>query len=198
MGHIIKLHDKLETPPDNLITLEPWEFRRADWENAHFIQMLRSQSEKLERHRKEVYQEKNKAIRHLPPHFILRGGMAYTIRGLYMNRNNEGSMREVYYLAGLIDCMINQISPLLRTDLIRDMYKKIMELKNVFNLNWYGQIDHVLFPIDGHLYNLPEYRQTLSKARTMKALYFFIREGTDEMFDIFSLEYTFYTPGRRS
>jgi len=122
--------------------------------------------------------------------------MAYTIQGIYINRNNERNMREVYYLAGLMDCMINQINPLLRTDLIRDIYKKAMDLKRILNLNWYGQIDQVLFPIDIRFYNQLEYREALSRARTMKDLYGFIREGTDEMFDILSLEYIFYTPGR--
>jgi hypothetical protein len=196
MGEIIKLKEKDEGPPDNLIASEPWEFRRADWESKHFIQMLKSQSAKLENHRKEIYQRGEKGVWHLPAHFTLRGGMAYTIQAIYTNRNNERKMREVYYLAGLIDCMINQVNPLLRTDLIRDMYKKVMALKNELNINWYGQLDQVLFPVDDHYYSAIAYRQTLSRARSMKELYHLIREGIDEMFDILSLEYVFYSPGR--
>ena len=105
-------------------------------------------------------------------------------------------MREVYYLAGLIDCMINQVNPLLRTDLIRSMYKRINTLKKGLNINWYGHLDQVLFPIDVQFLNTVEYRDTLSSAKTMKALYRFIREGIDEMFDILALEYVFYSPGR--
>jgi hypothetical protein len=122
--------------------------------------------------------------------------MAYTIRGLYQYRNEESKMRQVYYLAGLIDCMINQVSPLLRTDLIRDIYKNVMALKGALNVNWYGQMDQVLFPIDDHLYSETDYQGSLSRAGSMKELYELIREGADEMFDILSLEYTFYTPGR--
>ena len=196
MGEIIKLNEKDGGPQDNLICSEPWEFRKADWGSKHFIQMLKSQSAKLETHRKEIYQKGEKGVWHLPGHFTLRGGMAYTIQAMYTYRNNERKMREVYYLAGLIDCMINQVSPLLRTDLIRDMYRKVMALKNELNINWYGQLDQVLFPVDDQYYSAVEYKQTLSKAGSMKELYRLIREGIEEVFDILSLEYVFYSPGR--
>jgi hypothetical protein len=196
MGEIIRFKEKGGEPPDNLIAIEPWEFRKADWESKHFIQMLKSQSSKLEAHRKELHLRGDKGVWHLPSHFTLRGGMAYTIRAIYMNRNNEGRMRDTYYLAGLIDCMINQVNPLLRTDLIRDMYKKVNLLKNELGINWYGELDQVLFPLDEQYYSAVEYRQALSSARSMKDLYHLIREAMDEMFDILSLEYVFYSPGR--
>jgi hypothetical protein len=50
MGKVLQFK---EAPPDNLITLKPWEFRAADWESRHFIQMLKSQATNLEKHRKE-------------------------------------------------------------------------------------------------------------------------------------------------
>ncbi len=99
-------------------------------------------------------------------------------------------------MAGLIDCMINQVNPLLRTDLIRDMYKKVITHKKELNISWYGQLDQVLFPVDDQFYSSRKYRQTLARAKTMKELYDLIREGIDEMFDILSLEYVFYSPGR--
>ena len=195
MGKLLDLDKKLE-PPDNLITLKPWEFRRVDWESKHFIQMSKSLSAKLERHRKEVYKKGERRVGCLPAHLVLRSGMANTIQSLFTYRDNERRMREVYYLAGLIDCLINQVNPLLRTDLIRDMYKNINRLKTDLNISWYGHVDQVLFPIDAQFYNSDEYRVSLSRAKTMKKLYRFIREGTDEMFDILSREYVFYSPGR--
>ena len=195
MAKIIQLKEKRATPPDNLLSPKPWEFRRADWENKHFLQMLRSQSAKLEKHRVEVCQNRLERISQLPIHFVLKGGMAYTIQGVFNRRNNEEKMREVYYLAGLVDGMINQVSPLLRTALIKDIYKKVLTLRKILNVNWYGHLDQVLFPIDTYFYNPMEYREKLSGAGSMKEFYRLIREGTDEMFDILSLEYVFYTPG---
>ena len=198
MSKIIHLKEKRDTPPHNLLSSKPWEFRRADWENKYFLQILRSQSAKLEKHRAEVYQKRIQRISQLPIHFVLKGGMTYTIQGVFNYRNNEEKMREIYYLAGLMDGMINQISPLLRTDHIKDIYRKVLTLRKILNVNWYGHLDQVLFPIDTFLYNPVKYREKLSGATSMKDFYRIIREGTDEMFDILSLEYVFYTPGREA
>jgi hypothetical protein len=131
----------------------------------------------------------------LPPHFLLKDSRAHTIHAILTYRNNGEKMREVYYLAGLIDCMINQTNPLLRTDLIKVMHKKIATLKNILGVNWYGQMDQVLLPIDELFFNQQEYRQRLSKAITIKEFYSIIRAGTDEMYDILSSKYIFFTPG---
>lgn len=135
-------------------------------------------------------------IGHLPPHYVLKNGMDNTIRALFRYRKDEGKMREVYYLAGLIDCMINQVTPVLRTDLLRDMYKRVMTMRSVLHVNWYGTIHQVLLPLDGAFYNEPVYKDALEKAASMKELYRFIRDAMNEMFDILSREYTFFSPGR--
>ena len=195
MARIIDLEERRNRPPDNLITSRPLEFRRAGWDNTDFIMMRRSQSEELEKRRGENLREGRPGVQSLPPHFVLRGSMAYTARGLYIHKENASSMRDVYYLAGLVDCMINQVSPLLRTDAIRDLYRKISTLKQTLNVNWYGPIDQVLFPIDGHLYNLEAYRRSLTAAATIQELYRAVREGIEDMFAVLAAEYVFYTPG---
>lgn len=198
MAKIIDLKERLDNVPDNLITSRPWEFRRSDWGSNSFIQMVRSQSKKLEEHRREVYKTRGKRISSLPPHFVLKSGVENTIKGLYKFRENRDRMLDVYYLAGLIDCMINQVNPLLRTDLISDIYKKINTLKSVLSIRWYGKVDHVLLPIDIQFYNLLEYKARLVEIKTLREMYTIIRTGTKEMFDILSAEYIFYVPGRGS
>jgi len=188
MGKVINFSKKPETTPVFLITSNPWEFRRTYWESRYFIQILKDHWEKI-----EIKEEKS--IK-LPSHFLLKDSMAYTIHGIYKYRNNIEKMKEVYYLAGLIDCMINQTNHLLRTDLVKDMYKKITTMKSILYINWYGHMDQVLLPIDVRFFNRNEYRNGLSKAETMKKLYRMIREGTDEMFDILSYKYVFFTPGK--
>jgi hypothetical protein len=195
MAKILRFKEGSGSPPGNVITLKPWEFRGADWESRHFIQMLKSQSAKLEQHRKQVY-EKGARVSQVPPHFVLKGSMAYTVQGIYLYRTNEANMREVYYLAGLIDCMINRVAPLLRTDVIKDIYKKAMTLKTLLNITWYSAFDQVLLPLDSQFFNEYEYRNKITGASSAQELYGLIREGTDEMFDILALEYTFYTPAR--
>ena len=130
MGKIIPLRRKRDAPPDNLIVSAPFEFRRSDWDALWFTQMLKHQSAALEMHRKETLQRGETGVSRLPAHHALKGGAAYTIYGMYAHKNDGAKMREVYYLAGLVDCMINQVKSLLRTDLIRDVYKKVMALKS--------------------------------------------------------------------
>jgi hypothetical protein len=113
---------------------------------------------------------------------------------MYNYRENEEKMREVYYLMGLVDCMINQVNPILRTDLIRAIYKEVFKLREALKVHWYGPITQILLPLDSMFYNEFEYKALVSSAGTMKDLYRVIREGTEEMFDILSLEYVFYCP----
>jgi len=120
--------------------------------------------------------------------------MQSTIKGIFAHRDLEDKMRDVYFLAGLIDCMINQINPVLRTALLRDMYKKVFRMKKDLGITWYGPLNHVLLPIDSRLFDVLTYRDALAVAGNMKALYEKIREGTTEMFDTLSANYIFYFP----
>lgn len=194
MGKLVKLVSKSVQPANNLISMKPWEFRRAYWETPYFIQMLKSQSVELENHRLEVCGPAKKGGVRLPPHHILDGGMSYTIRALFAHRDNEKWMRDVYYLAGLMDCLINQVNPILRTDLLRDMYKQIFSLKNRLNINWYGPLDQVLLPLHAQFHQEAGYRSSICGAATLKDLYGTIQKGTHEMFDILSHEYVMYCP----
>ena len=194
MAEIIDIKSKLPKAQDHPVTTGPWEFRRPQWETSHFIQMLRSQSDKLEAH---LAKDKNKATNpqiNLPIHFVLSQGMAYTIRGIYQNRLNKEKMLEIYYLAGLMDCVINQVNPILRTALLRGMYKKIFAMKEALKVHWYGPVDQVLLPVDAQFFNEFEYRSSLKTARTLKDLYAAIKKGTEEMFDVLSKAYVFYCP----
>ncbi|MBW2030513.1 MAG: hypothetical protein JRJ03_10715 [Deltaproteobacteria bacterium] len=196
MAHIVNLKKRRPATPENLITSRPWEFRRSDWGSVHFVQMLRSQSARLEEHRRARFEErKDEAVGQVPPCFTLKGGVGYTVHSIFLHRDHEPMMRDIYYLAGLVDCMINQVSPILRTSGIRDLYNKITTLQTLLSVKWQGPLDQVLCPIDNHLFSPVEYRRTIGDAGTVTRLCESIREATDTMFDILSHEYVFYTPG---
>ena len=195
MGQVIDIRKGRKCPLDNLITKTPWEFRWANWKVSHFVQMLKSQSLELENHRRAVRARGGTGVWEVPSHFLLKGGLAHTIRALWANRDNERKMRDIYYLTGLMDCMINQINPILRTDLLRDLYKKVFALKASLMVNWYGPLDQVLLPIHPQFYNESAYRSAIARAATMKDLYGIIERETAEMFDILSSGYVFYCPG---
>lgn len=194
MAKILHLEPKIPGPPDNIITARPFEFRRPFWETTRFIQMGRAGSRDLERHRTENYSKGGAVTGQIPPHHSLTGGMDSTIRALFIHREDEQKMREIYYFVGLVDCMINQVNPLLRTDIIRDMYRKVFKMREDLKIHWHGNISQILLPIDSVLFSENEYKALVSKAGSMKELYKTIKSGTDEMFDILSLEYVFYCP----
>jgi hypothetical protein len=195
MGQVIDIRKGRGHPLDNLITRTPLEFRWAGWKVSHLVQMLKSQSSHLENHREAVHACGGTGVWEVPSHFSLTGGLAHTIRALWANRHSERKMRDIYYLAGLMDCMINQVNPILRTDLLRDLYKKVFALKESLTVNWYGPLDQVLLPTHPHFFNESAYRSAVARAATMKDLYGIIERETAEMFDILSLEYVFYCPG---
>ena len=187
MGDLIRLEDRVKGSARGIISSGPWEFRKPPWRTLYFTQMLR------------VFLEEtpcdSKTFPQMPPHFVLKGGLAYTILSMYANRKNEKEMREIYYLIGLMDCMINQVNAILRTDLLRSMYKQVFAMKEKLNLHWHGTLDRVLLPIDSRLFNDLEYRSLLNRAGTMKELYQTIRQGTETMFDTLALNYVFFCPG---
>jgi hypothetical protein len=186
MGKVIDLANRRKGPLKVLPAPDPWRFRKGLWRTSHFVQMRLALAETLE--------YKPEGLATLPPHFSLTGGMSFTVRAMYVNRSNEEKMREIYYLVGLTDCMINQVHPILRTDLLWAMYKKVFSMKEALKVHWHGNLDQVLLPLDLEFFDDITYRASLTQAETLKELYEAIREGTDEMFDILSLEYIFFSP----
>ncbi len=193
MGKIVPLGTRRGRDRNNLITTTPWEFRWSDGGSHFFSQVPKGQAASLKEGEVSCGCE---GLGPLAGSRHLKGGLACTVRALFLQRHNEEKMRQIYYLAGLVDCMINRRHPLLRTHHIRGFYGKIMTLKSVLCLNWYGSIDQVLLPVGEDDRFTREYPAALSRAETMKELYRIIREATDEMFDTLSRDYVFYAPGR--
>ena len=189
--------ENIKQAPDNIIVRDPFEFRRSDWQSGFFLQMTKRNSEWLEEQRYTLFSQGKTGIGQLPPHYSLQGGLAGTIGALFTYRHEEEKMRKVYFLVGLIDCLINQVNPILRTVMLRDLYNKVQQLRTELGVRWAGTLDHVLLPIDGIFFNEMEYKRHLATASTLKALYGVIEEGTQEMFDILSVEYVFYCPYRK-
>jgi len=188
MGKLLQFK-KGDGPQNNLITAHPMEFRRARWSSTNFIQMRRALSERYE---KEFESKLHNAT--IPPHFVLNMGLEYTISALFYYRNSPETMKEVYFLAGMVDLLINKVCPILRTDLIRRLYNKVFELKNRLNIFWAGPINQVLLPIEPHLYDESRYRASLHELKNLKDLYSFLMEESQEMFIILCKEYVFYCP----
>ena len=103
-------------------------------------------------------------------------------------------MRRVYYLAGLMECVTNVPSPILRTDLLRRVYQSIMEERERLRVVWRGHVRHFLLPLHTEFYNPNRFHHHLVSAQSLKDLYQAIQGETDTQFDLLVERYVFYLP----
>ena len=196
MAEVIDLTEKFQNL-DNLLALQPLEWRRAEWLTGYVIMCTREESKQFEAHRREAYQVKgHKHIGSVPNHFKLDGGYHYTVMGLFRHRDDETIMRRVYYLAGLMEAVTNAPSAILRTDLLRRVYQSIMEERERLGVVWRGHIRHFLLPLRPDFYNSNLLFHQIGSAESLKDLYQKIQAETDAQFDILAQHYVFYLPER--
>jgi Fe-S oxidoreductase len=180
---------------DNLITAQPLEFRRGDWRTGFAMMCDRKESIRYETHRLEALRSPNhQHIANVPNHFSLDGGYHFTLLGLFRYRNDEALMRRVYKLAGMMECVTNAPSSILRTDLLRRFYQSILEEREALKVLWRGNIRHFLFPLNPEYHNPNLFLFNISNAQSLKDLYEVIESETDEQFRILSRSYVFYLP----
>ena len=194
MAELIDLTRKFQNL-ENLIAAKPLEWRRGDWLTGHAMICTREESKRFEAHRLEAYQvEGHKHIGFVPNHFKLDDGYHYTVMGLFHHRDDEAMMRRVYYLAGLMECVTNVPSPILRTDLLRRVYQSIMEERERLRVVWRGHVRHFLLPLHTEFYNPNRFHHHLVSAQSLKDLYQAIQGETDTQFDLLVERYVFYLP----
>lgn len=180
---------------ENLIARRPLEWRRGDWQAGYALMCTREESARFESHRQEALQVKgHRHIGCVPNHLKLDGGYHYTVLGLFRHRDDEAMMRRVYLLAGLMECVTGASSPILRTDLLRRIYKSILEERERLQILWRGNARHFLLPLYASHYNPNLFFHRIASAETLKDLYESIQAETDRQFDILSQFYVFYLP----
>lgn len=100
----------------------------------------------------------------------------------------------MYRLAGLMECVTNASSPILRTDLLRRFYKDILEERAELNVVWRGSVRHFLLPLHSEHYNPNLFQNAVINASTLKDLFEAVQSETNAQFDIISRHYMFYLP----
>ena len=121
--------------------------------------MVNSEAKKFEIHRREVLSKQHSHIAYVPNHITLKDGVEFTLRGLLRHRENPERMREVYYLAGLMECLMKVEQPVLRTALVRTYYQTVLDLKERLGVNWHGKSQYFLFPLFPMHYDLNSFFQ---------------------------------------
>ena len=193
MGDVIKL-DRKDSVPDNTIISSTFQFRWADWDSGNPIQCTIKEAEKYERHRSRTIREGHKHISFVPSHFVITDGSFYTIRGIFMYRKDEDRALDLYYLAGLMECIVNSTAPILRTDLLRSVYKQIISLRGSLGMKWQGNINHFLLPLHPEFYKPELFLTKVNMSKTLNELFKTIRIEIQTQYDILKANYVFYLP----
>ncbi|MBW1979829.1 MAG: hypothetical protein JRJ12_01290 [Deltaproteobacteria bacterium] len=193
MARIIPF-DRGHQADDNLISQAPLEFRRGDWLRGEIIQCLRSEASKYQAHRREALRKGHRHLRFVPEHFSLVGGCNYTARALFRWRQEEDKARDLYRLAGLMECVVNGTCPVLRTDLLHSIYKTISELRQQLRVSWLGGSRQFLLPLHAKYYERTAFFAKICEARTLKGLYDIVELEASVQFDLLATEYVFYLP----
>ena len=194
MADVIDLTSRLPEA-NNLITLRPLEFRKGDWKHGLPLMCTRPESARFEEHRaKALASPGHQHIAYVPNHLSLDDGSWCTLLGLFRNREDESLMRRVYHLAGLMECVTNASSPILRTDLLRRVYQAISEEREALKVTWRGRITHFLLPLHPEYHNPNLFPHLISGAETLKDFFDVNRMETDAQFDVLARHYVFYLP----
>ncbi len=180
--------------PDNTLTDKPWRFRRAEWAAAQPLMCGLHQAALFEDHRREVYRPGHFHIRELPLGVPLEAGQVITIRGVFRHREAEENMRRVMFLAGLMEVMINHPCPILRTDLIRNVYQRLETLSADLGVVWRGQSNRFLPTLSPRLYHPNRLSGRLAVINNLQVFYDTLRAETDDQFDLVAKHYVFYVP----
>ncbi|MEN6441101.1 MAG: hypothetical protein ABFD97_21240 [Syntrophobacter sp.] len=195
MADIIDFSGRLK-PASNLIVQKPLEFRKGDWLAGSAILCTREESMRFEAHRQKMVQAQDRPFMSLVPnHITLDGGYHFTAAWLFRFREDEASMRRLYRLAGLMECVTKAPSPILRTDLVRRFFKIINEEKESLNVTWKGNVQSFLLPLLPQHYAPNLFINALQSAGSLKDLLILIEEHTDKQFECLARHYVFYVPG---
>ena len=194
MAKILSFPGGRSEPPDNNIALKPIRFRRAEWATDTPIQCGLHQAAEFEHHRQEVWRPGHGHIQKLPAHIAVTGGAGVTLRHLFKRRSDAEAMRQVYFLAALMETIINLACPILRTDLIRNVYQRIHDLSAEYGVQWHGHSSSFLLALPPNVYPPNLMSQALAEVENLQVFYDTIRREADAQFDLIARHFIFYVP----
>ncbi len=193
MAEVIDLVQRKKA--STLVTAYPVEFRWGEWTSGTAWLCARSESEKFEAHRLEARRHPGHShIQWLPNHVKLDGGSHYTAKALFRYRDDEGAMRRIYRLAGMMECVTRGVSPVLRSDLLRRLYDAILEERKALQVVWRGSVDRFLLPLYLHHGVVERLLARLMPLESLKELFVVIDQETAFQFNLLASDYVIYVP----
>ncbi len=180
---------------DTLLCRRPLEFRLGNWPTGFALLCTRGEARRFEhRLQQQAGDSQSDPIVKVANHIRLDDGCHFTVQGLFRHRRDEDRMRRVYRLAGLMECVTSVSSPVLRTDLLRHVYRTILDERAALAVAWRGNVTHYLLPLYCQHYNRDLFFHRVRTAESLKAFYSVIADETEEQFRVLSRDYVIYVP----
>lgn len=181
----------------HVISDSPYRLRWGDWRTAHIIQVHVHPAAIYEDQRQEALAQGRDPGGQMPPHFVLDGGMHETAQAFLRHRQNEEALREVTYLAALMEALVNTPCAILRTDLIRRVYQEVEGLSQRLGLRWRGRAGHFLLPLNEDAGNPQALEQRVAPLDNLQEFFRTLKEIAGQRHQALAKGYVIYYPRHR-
>ena len=202
MSKIIKLpgsSSPVEKPelPNNVITNGPLRLRWGDWRTNKIIQVHVGPAAAFEDHRAECFAKGLDHTGDMPSHFALDGPSHDTALALLRHRNDAEKLIQVNYLAAMMEALVNTPCAILRTDLIRRVYREVEVLGKALGLSWHAVEGRFLLPLDEDAQNPEAFSSRLSRLDNLSEFFAVLKDVAQRRHDILAKKYVLYYPRQK-
>ncbi len=181
----------------HIISQGPYRLRWGDWRTVNIIQVHVHPAAIYEDQRQEALAQGRDPGGQMPPHFVLDGGMHETAQAILRHREDEEALRQVNYLAALMEALVNTPCAILRTDLIRRVYQEVETLSNRLGLRWRGRAGHFLLPLNEDALNPQMLEQRVAPLDNLQEFFRTLKEIAGQRHQALAKSYVIYYPRQR-
>lgn len=191
----IELHPKDRGgPADNVITDQPMRLRWGLWRTGHVLQVGLQAAAQYEDFRTECHTSGQDPSGRMPPHFTLDADLRDTAMALLRFQDDPSAQEDVCYLCALMEALVHTPCAILRTDLIRRVYREVESLGKKLSLRWQAGDGHFLLPINEDAGDPNQFRRRVAPLDDLKAFFATLRALAQERYQKLATQYVFYFP----
>ncbi len=194
MSDIIKFPDKGLPGRDNVITTKPMRLRWGEWRSNKILQVHVGAAAIYEDFRQECIEQGHDPASQVPPAHELSGGIRETALALLRFRNNEQQQRRAYYLAALLEALITAPCAILRTDLIRRVYREVETLSDELGLRWSSHSGRLMLLLEQDAKDPDMMNKRLENIDNLSRFFDEIRDISGSRYQALATNYILYYP----
>ena len=194
MSDIIKFPDKGLPGRDNVITTKPMRLRWGGWRSNKILQVHVGAAAVYEDFRQECIAQGRDPASQVPPAHELSGGLRETALALLRFRNSEQQQRRAYYLAALLEALITAPCAILRTDLIRRVYREVETLSEELGLRWSSHSGRLMLSLEQDAKDPDMMSKRLENIDNLSRFFEEIRDISDSRYQTLAKSYVLYYP----